>query len=86
MPAPSLRFQQLEAAAHFGVTIDQFLACPALRQAEMIAHLMIRSVRQDYAEHQRMTRAERERERGQAKPKGPSFNPMAMQRKAWMLQ
>lgn len=66
------------------MTIDQFLACPVLRQAEMIAHLMIRSVRQDYAEHQRMAKSERER--NQSKSKGPSFNPMAAQRKAWMLE
>ena len=79
MPAPSMRYQQLEAAGHFGIAIDDFLAKSIHRQAEMIAHLMIRSVRQDYAEHLGQQKAER------ASKKHAGFNPMEAQRRAWSL-
>lgn len=74
-----MRFLQMEACAHFGMGIDDFVRRPVARQAEMIAHLLIKSVREEYTiEGQKRLEEKKKR-------KGSGFDPMEAQRRAWRL-
>lgn len=75
-----MRYMQMEAAAHWGVPIDEFTRRPVIRQAEMIAHLLIKGVRDDWAAEQMEKQAKAS---GSEKPKG--YNPIEAQRRAWKL-
>lgn len=80
LPPAGMRYLQLETAAAFGVPIDEFARRPLLRQAEMIAHLLVKGVREEYAAERLRQSAERD-ERSPAK----GWNPMEAQRRAWKL-
>lgn len=72
-----LSFHLAEAAAYFSVPVDEFKRRPVERQAEMIAHVMLKQARDNYVESQKSDKMK-------ATEKAKThFNPADAQRRKW---
>lgn len=74
----------MEAAAYFGTSYEEFLRKPVDRRAEMIAHMMIRAVRNNYLHEKEMEKHENAKRTSTGQDRG-YYNPAERQMRKWML-
>jgi hypothetical protein len=78
-PRMSMIMLAFEAAAHFGIAPDEFMAKPLVRRAEMIAHLVLIRQRENYEADLVRKDADLVRKREADRKKPSAINP------EWML-
>lgn len=75
----SMQFLLCEAAAYFGIPVDELKRKPVERRAEMMAHMLLKDARDGYVEHLKAEQSKRQHR------KESSYDPAASVRRQFGL-